>query len=450
MRMKSEWTPGWLTLRFEPDVDDPIERGKTSLSGNVARLALPDAFGPDDLHPDLEALIGLLLVQPFTRRSLVVDRPVSPVFAAAALGAMRRDVGAVDRGLAPRPMPANGRPGLAFSGGSDSIAALSVLPETAVPVFLRRITPDGAAVRSLYRDEAAVHACAELSARHGFEVATVESDIEYLRTPIGFPTDWANALGAVLLADRFNLDSISWGLVAESAYRIGHEEYQDWATRRTAWAAVFEAAGLHFTAPVAGVSEVGTAAIVAASPYRDLAQSCIRGSVGIPCRNCWKCFRKSLLEAAIESRWPSDDELDALFRIPEVGRKLNNLPIAHENVIAWLVARYPGRHPKMAIVRQRVGAGELQLDYLQRWYGPSAALFPARHGATITARLDGYLDRMGDSDVQRFRAWTMHKRLAGRATKRSAEALRLALTPDAGDGQPSEGRLSRVLAAMGR
>ena len=234
MRMKSEWTPGWLTLRFEPDVDDPIERGKTSLSGNVARLALPDAFGPDDLHPDLEALIGLLLVQPFTRRSLVVDRPVSPVFAAAALGAMRRDVGAVDRGLAPRPMPANGRPGLAFSGGADSIAALSVLPETTVPVFLRRITPDGAAVRSLYRDEAAVHACAELSARHGFQVATVESDIEYLRTPIGFPTDWANALGAVLLADRFNLDSISWGLVAESAYRIGHEEYQDWATRRTA------------------------------------------------------------------------------------------------------------------------------------------------------------------------------------------------------------------------
>jgi len=266
MRMKSEWSPDWLILRFDPEEGDPVTRGKTLLSANVARLSLPDAFGPDQLHPDLEALIGLLLVQPFTGRSLVVDRPVSPGFAAAALGAMRRVVGPVDRELAPRPMPGDGRPGLAFSGGADSMAALSVLPATAVPIFLRRIAPDRAAAHSFYSDEAAVHACLHLSARHGMDVATVESDIEHLRTPIGFPTDWANAVGAVLLADRFNLDSISWGLIAESAYRIGHEEYQDWATRRRAWAAVFEAAGLHFSAPVAGVSEVGTAMIVDASP----------------------------------------------------------------------------------------------------------------------------------------------------------------------------------------
>jgi hypothetical protein len=56
---------------------------------------------------------------------------------------------------------------------------------------------------------------------------------------------------------------------------------------------------------------------------------------------------------------------------------------------------------------------------------------------------------MDDADEAQFRAWTMHKRLASRATRQAAEALRVAITPAASQAPP-KGRLTRALAVVGR
>ena len=68
------------------------------------------------------------------------------------------------------------------------------------------------------------------------------------------------------------------------------------------------------TSNVAGISEVGTSIIVEKSSLGFVAQSCIRGSWGSPCKNCWKCFRKIILDAAIQNENVDEDLISNIFR----------------------------------------------------------------------------------------------------------------------------------------
>lgn len=422
MKARVAWEGGEATFTFELAPDDPDRRGHATMSGGTMRVRLPFPLAADDVHPDLEALGAILVASRFTGSELAVGRPVSGAMEEAVNGAFGFRITPVDHGLAPRSQPADGAPGLAFSGGADSSAALAILPPETIAGFMRRIAPPGDEKRRLYRDDAAVHACEILRGR-GRAVHIFETDMEHLRTPIGFPTDWAASIGLVLMADRLQLRSIGWGLVAESAYRIGHEVFNDWAKRRVSWSRLFGAAGIHFNSPVAGVSEVGTAKIVSGSSLAGITQSCIRGGVGTPCANCWKCFRKSLLDAAVTGVWPSDAELDALFAVRDADRRLSKLPIPHENVIGWVAGRYPGSHPKMRLLRERSLPPGETFSWLERWYGPSADLLDERHRDFVVANLDQQLGRMTPEEEETFRAWDMTDWLARPETTATAEAL---------------------------
>ena len=423
MRSSVSWRRGEVRFTFSPSPDDTLVRGRASLTGRSMRVILPARLESGDAHPDLEALASILVVSPYTGGTLTVERPVTTAMQAAVARAFKFRIEPVDPGLAPRPRPVPGLPALAFSGGADSSAALTVMPDETVSAFMRRIPPRwGGGGRSQYREDAALHACATLRAQ-GRSVHIFETDLEYLRTPVGFPTDWANAIGLVLMADHLGLDGIAWGLIAESAYRVGHETYKDWAIRRAAWARLFEAAGLFFNAPVAGVSEVGTTTIVKGSPIAAITQSCIRGGVGAPCGNCWKCFRKSLLDAAISGDWPADQELDRLFAVREVDSKLAQFPIPHEDVVGWIASRYPGKHPKMQLLRQRALPPDRSFSWLEHWYGPSADISDDRRRDALVARLDALLGRMSSDEEDQFRSWDMTGWLADPGTRTRAEAL---------------------------
>jgi len=443
MQVSARWADTTLTLELQAEDGDNLDRGRARLTGTAARFRLPAALGPGDVHPDVEALLALLVVQPFCGPSVTVTRGVSPAFAAAVETALRKAVGPVDPSLSPRERPADGVVGLAYSAGADSTAALAVLPPDTVLFFLRRIDPPGPRRRTLYSDEAALHACTELE-RRGRRVRVAESDVEHVREPVGFTSDWINGAGAILLAERERLDSLAWGLIAESAYGIGHERYLDWGDRqRTGWGQVFAAAGLPMCQAVAGVSEVGTASIARRAPEGDLAQSCIRGTIGAPCRSCWKCFRKSLLDAALAGEWPSAAELDRLFRVPEAQRVLAKYPIKHEDVVAWTVGRYEGRHRLMRMLAARTQADRLDLDWLTRYYGPSMDLLPERHRAAVTANLEGYLGRMTAQDEAAMRAWDMDPMLADPATQASRDALIAALRAHGSSDGPRVVALAR-------
>ena len=72
--------------------------------------------------------------------------------------------------------------------------------------------------RSLYNKSAA-YATVDYAKSSGYEVKKIYCDVEYVRNPIGFPVDLTPSIPLVLMARKYNLDSIGFGIVLESAYR---------------------------------------------------------------------------------------------------------------------------------------------------------------------------------------------------------------------------------------
>jgi hypothetical protein len=392
-----------LSFLLTPDEHDPVTSGTARRGGDRVEVLLPEDM--PDPHPDLLALAAMLVGGVFIGRTLTLDTPVSAEFAAAEKALSGRTVGPVGD-VAPRVAPADGRPALCFSGGVDSTAALAVLPPETELFFLDRIPPADRETRSEYRKDAALAACAAARA-DGRTVHEIQTDVEYLREPVGFPLDLSNALPAVLLADFRGIDAISWGTIAESAYKVGGKFYLDYA-ERPAYArfnALFSAAGLPFLNAVAGVSEVGTSLIVRRSEGAVVAQSCMRGGVGAPCRSCWKCFRKLLLDSALSGRWPDDAELDRLFSLREPVMYLRKVPVKHEDVITYLTSKYTGSHPMMRALRRRVGGDRVNVDWLTRHYRPALDLVPAKYRAVVEERLGTYLEPMTPAEEEEFRSW---------------------------------------------
>lgn len=400
-------------------VDEP-ERSPGALAREEAVVRVP---GEVAAHPDLVALAAILVFQPWIG-ALTLNFAVSAPFAESARRHLGIDVGPVDFGLAPRSRPDGGVPGLCYSGGADCTAALAVLPSTTRCYFLDRIPPPGKQGGSLYLKDAAYHACDQLVAL-GREVRRVESDLEYTRRPTGFPHDFSNAAPAVLFADADRLDSIAWGGILESTYRVGSLAFRDYAL--SPWfvglGPMFARVGLPPFNPVAGVSEVGTAIIGMSSPYGDFSQSCMRGRVGAPCLNCWKCARKSILEAALTGNWPSSEEIDRLVSGPETSRFFAKEPLKHEGVVAYAAARYPADGPSefMQLLKRRIV--RYPTEHLARTYVPALGLVPEDYRATTRERLLGFLPEMTADDELVLRSWDMRPLLRSAERRQATEVF---------------------------
>lgn len=416
-------TDGRSLLRVELTVEDgdrPRVSDRVSLARRSFHFDLPSVWRLEDTHPDLVAIALLLCVRPFAPERLHLPFAVSRRLAEAASTSLGIDVGPVDEQLEPR-VPSDGRPGLAFSGGVDSVAALTVMPDATASVFLDRRHPIEEPARWSIYNPAAARAAVETLRDRGRQVVAVGTDLEHIRKPVGFPVDLANAAPLALLADLLGLDAVAWGTVAESSYRTGHLRFAEYYGRPayTEWASLFAAVGLPILNVVAGVSEVGTSKLVLSEGYLGIAQSCIRGIPGRPCRNCWKCFRKSLLDAALTDRWPAYGELDELFRISEARYQLTKNPVKHENVLAWTVQRYGGDHPLMLLLRERLAATSLDLSHLEHWYVPASEPWPEKYRADVIARLDAKLGRMDEAGEERVRSWDLRPLLDESRDRRS-------------------------------
>jgi len=388
-----------------------LEKGDGARPGQRARMArreceirLPCGWTLDDAHPDLIALSVLLLVSPFAARRIVMPRPVSQGLAEAASALVRLEVGPIDGALGPRRTPDDGVPGLAYSGGIDSTAAMAVLPKSTRLYFLDRLLPRG--YSGLYSPEAAKAACAHLRSERR-SVLEVKSDLEELRSPIGFPVDWANALPLVLLADKERIDSACFGTVLESAYRVGHERYLDFPERPyyKRWNGMFSAAGLPLSLPVAGLSEIATSKLVLGSPYRSVAQSCVRGRSHEPCLQCYKCFRKQLLQSILDGSTAPNDSVDRLLQAPDVRDLLLHHPLKHGNVIAYTACRYQGNHPVLLALRGLTRSYTTDTSWMERWYAPSIHLVPKRYRDHVKTAILSVLRTMSREDEQRVRSW---------------------------------------------
>lgn len=383
----------------------PSKKERESIYGEKMADSLEFSIasnGPVDfrlVHGDHLALIVLLAAHPFATGELPIPIHVSKQFEQATRIFSRYRPKFLSVSGKPYTSKSDGRPGLAFSGGVDSTAALALMPRNTVPVFLDR---PHRVNTTLYNKSAAKATLAFLEAK-GIPNIAISTDVEFIRNPVGFPTDLATGIPVLALASHFQFDSVGFGTVMESAYRIGHERSRNYidSPHYKVWAPLFSAAGLQLFLPVAGVSEVGTSTIVHRSPYRGMARSCIRGDWPQTCNNCWKCFRKKLIEHGINQTNFSEHQFIESLQSKEVVSKLSAEFISHENVLGWALNKIE-RGSKLDLLFNRLVASTYPLHHLDAFYPPAIDLVPPKYRLHVLEQLRKYLPEMKQEDQRRM------------------------------------------------
>ena len=413
---------GVLTLFLEIEDDDNLEpTTKYSMNEKQVTTVFPAEIDIDSIHPDHLALAIMMIVNPFVGNRLILPKGMSKQFFEKFRSLTSRyEFGPIDETLKPWTGNENSRPGLAFSGGVDSTAALSLMPPTTALVFLDRPLKS----KSLYRKDAAHKACLEIS-NLGFDLHMIVCDLEYVRNPVGFPVDVANSVPIVLMAGYLNLDCIGFGTILESTYGTGHRKARDYPNGNhfRFWGGLFEAAGLPFILPAAGISEVGTSIIVTKSPLGEYSQSCMRGEWKKPCLSCWKCFRKQILDWAIIAANPSKHELGNLFDNLEALKYVSEVPIKHENVLTWSTNKLNFDDNLFKLLKSRVRGDSLSLDFLSKWYSPSLDIIPEKYQKCVREKILKYLDIMNAEEEREIENWSMVEFIALPGTELASEKL---------------------------
>jgi len=402
------------------DGDKVVPSEKYQMGESECYFKLPRNVDPDQIHPDHIALVSLMLCFPFIGESVTFPRGISKDFHDAARVISRFSVGPINEDIVSYRAPESSKPALALSGGVDSVTALAIMPKDTVSFFLDRPIKKG----SLYDKEAAHMSCKELG-EIGHNVIMVETDLEYLRKPVGFPVDVANSSPAILLAGELALDSIAFGTIMESAYGIGHRSYRHYPTgnHNRLWGTLFKAAGIPLNLVVAGMSEVATSKIMIEHEIGQLSQSCIRGKWKSLCLNCWKCFRKSLLDSTLRGEKIDEGGLDKLFRIEEAKHHLEGFPIKHENVISYICERYEGNHKLMGLLKRRVGADRSNLKWLESWNPESIELVVPKYRDFVRTKILELIPAMDDLQINEMKNWDMGEILGSQEYKVLSEEL---------------------------
>ena len=410
-----------LIFHFKRDEydEEAIEKLRFSMADEEVYVVL-NGVAKENIHPDIISLCTILLCNPFVGKELHLPGPVSREFLQLANSVVSRYeiVADIDVNLEKNSPLKMGVPSLAFSGGDYSCAALAIMPGNTIPVFLNR--PE--IVGTKYDSHAPLKIC-EMLADSGFDVRIVETNLEFVRKPTGFPTDLANGIPALLLSGHLGIDSIAYGTVLESAYGIGHERYIDYK-KGAHWrffSTLFSAAGIELCMPTIGISEVGTAIIGARSPIAGISQSCIRGTYGNPCLKCWKCFRKQLLGKSLGIS--EDDDFVSMMESNEVQVRLSSYPISHENVVSYSLQRidtdnYPFFKPLIKKLDM-----EIDLSLLDYWYSESAFHIPKKYRASTRERILKFLEPMNISHEFVLKNWDMSPHLERQQTKNAQNKL---------------------------
>tara|TARA_B110000495_G_scaffold202627_1_gene223280 strand:+ start:1559 stop:2854 length:1296 start_codon:yes stop_codon:yes gene_type:complete len=382
-----------LIWQFVLDDSDGKYTDKIKMSDEKFSITLPRAFSTKEIHADHLALISILVAHPFVGTTLNLPFNVSERFANATRGFTSYKV--VHSSLAGNQYdaPTGAVPGLAFSGGADSTACLLLMPKSTVSVFMDRPNKNKT---SMYNKTAA-YATIKHAKKQGFEMHKISCDVEYLRNPLGFPTDLVPSLPLLAIAQQRKIDSIAFGTVMESAYRVGHKEARNYAESHhyRLWGRLFKAAGLPLYLPVAGVSEVGTSKIVRESTFHHYTRSCIRGKWPKACENCWKCFRKNMIEEKFSTGLVSEQYLGRGLGIKEVQLKLEKWPVSHENVLAWALQESLGHHNQL--LSRRLEGSNRDLSYLECFYPPSIDIIPNQYQEHTMRELRKHLSPMKES-----------------------------------------------------
>jgi len=99
--------------------------------------------------------------------------------------------------------------------------------------------------------------------------------------------------------------------------------------------------------------------------------------------------------------------MESLFSIKEAIKYLIEIPIKHENVIAYAVQRLPEGDPFIDALGQRVLSKSMKIDWLENWFDGSLELVPESMRVHLAEKLDFYLGRMDEIGVSKLNSWNM-------------------------------------------
>ena len=403
MRLELSSAENNVTFHFSIEEQDEAIATNSKMDNKTFTFTGPVGWSIDECHPDHIALAAILSVYPWAKDELKLPFEVSERFSDSFTGLKLR-VGPGSPKIKPYVASDNSRPGLAFSGGVDSTAALSVMPKTTIPVFMNR--PHKILTKTLYNKDAALKAC-EVLATIGYNIQVLECDLEFLRNPVGFPTDLANAVPLILTANWLNVDSVAFGTVLESLYSVGRKEFKEYSntSHYKIWWKPFAGAGLDLNFPVGGVSEVGTELICAKSKIGFIAQSCIRGTWQNPCMNCWKCFRKEMIRSGLKLKEYSLPLMEKMLAARDVKKQITLVPIKHENVLLFSAQLLRDKELPLTIDSRLDYKGDLSA--LMKWYSPSRDYIYSAHLDETERNLIQLLGDMDETDIAIIEQWSM-------------------------------------------
>ena len=274
-------------------------------------------------------------------------------------------------------------PGLSFSGGVDSTAAMCLMPNNTRLLYLERNFD------SMIKHENA-HRFIDLLKKEGREVINIKSNHEKIRTFYnknpGFSTDYACMAHLILVADFFDLDASGTGMPLENAYFFHGSQVRNFKETSfwQKYSPMFAYLGIPIYQPVAGCSEIANNTIVNENGYKGYATSCLRSSIaGETCNRCWKCFRKNTFNSLT---WEMS---------PEISKFLSKRPL--KQGIATLYAlqmMYNQEHKLPDEVTDLISIINTNLDFLNHYWRPSLDLLPKKYIQSTEKKINQILAKM--------------------------------------------------------
>lgn len=415
--MIARWASTQKSIKFEIEAEPDDFLGyyqniagprKHKLSSNKVSFFVekPKELKVKNIHPDLFALSLIILLDTFVGNRLLLDEGVSSEMQSYYKRLTGKKIEPVNKNLIRRASEDDFRPAISYSGGSDSVAGLALMPENTLSVFLERYQRS----EENYIKSAAKQSC-DLLRRMGRDVLEVKSDLEYIITPHTFPHPLSTGIPILLFADYYKIDSIAYGNTLDAVYNLSKHKYKKSENSPyTYYDEIFKYANIQLMHITAGFSEVANAQLNIRSPYGHLAQSCMYGrGLGDTCMNCRKCFKRTSYKLIGENSNFPDSFIDKTVVNREVESALRHSPMRMQNTYQYIAKNAKSKHPIIKYLKFKVGAYSAKVDWMEKWYPCSGNLLPEKYRVEIQKKIQNYTSVMTRKEIKYVEKWNINK-----------------------------------------
>jgi len=269
---------------------------------------------------------------------------------------------------------------LSFSAGTDSTAAMLLMPENTILAYHKRDFD------SMIDHRNAMRLIEHIKTYR--DVFVIKSNHERIRKtyakPNGFSTDYASGVHLILMADYLDLKGVAFGLVIENGWLEKGTKYRNFAESKhwNYWSKRFNDAGLDLVLPVNMISEAGCTKICHSNEIGQHLNSCMRGDGQVGCGKCWKCFHKN---------GPVGRKIDATSH--EISTYLQKRPLRTAMHALWAIKKMNLEH----LVPDLKSQLQQDFSWWEDYYAPGLEILPSELRKIIQNNLEFYLQVLEDT-----------------------------------------------------